>query len=81
MLSLTFSSGWVLSLSSVTAGAKKLSNKAALWYVPCSLQNVDKIIEVPPIKVQGNLNCSDPKTGILSFSFCGLGAHLPLHPK
>uniref|UniRef100_A0A3Q3X146 HotDog ACOT-type domain-containing protein n=1 Tax=Mola mola TaxID=94237 RepID=A0A3Q3X146_MOLML len=30
--------------------AKRLTNKAALWYVPCSLQNVDKIMEVPPIK-------------------------------
>ncbi|XP_030590537.1 cytosolic acyl coenzyme A thioester hydrolase isoform X2 [Archocentrus centrarchus] len=34
----------------ILTGAKKLSNKAALWYVPCSLQNVDKIMEVPPIK-------------------------------
>ncbi|XP_039656869.1 cytosolic acyl coenzyme A thioester hydrolase [Perca fluviatilis] len=31
-------------------GAKKLANKAALWYVPCSLQNVEKIMDVPPIK-------------------------------
>ncbi|KAM9431985.1 cytosolic acyl coenzyme A thioester hydrolase-like, partial [Clarias gariepinus] len=30
--------------------AKKLTNKATLWYVPLSLQNVDKIIEVPPIE-------------------------------
>lgn len=41
-------------LFSVTAGAKKLANKAALWYVPCSLQNVDKVMDVPPIKVHGN---------------------------
>uniref|UniRef100_A0A3Q3LD34 Acyl-CoA thioesterase 7 n=1 Tax=Labrus bergylta TaxID=56723 RepID=A0A3Q3LD34_9LABR len=34
----------------VLTGALKLANKAALWYVPCSLQNVDKILEVPPIK-------------------------------
>ncbi|KAM9343306.1 cytosolic acyl coenzyme A thioester hydrolase isoform 2-T2 [Pholidichthys leucotaenia] len=34
----------------VLTGAKKLANKAALWYVPVSLQNVDKIMEVPPIK-------------------------------
>ncbi|XP_070766209.1 cytosolic acyl coenzyme A thioester hydrolase isoform X2 [Enoplosus armatus] len=34
----------------ILTGAKKLANKAALWYVPCSLQNVDKIMEVPPIK-------------------------------
>lgn len=33
----------------------KLANKAALWYVPCSLQNVEKILEVPPIKVKGVL--------------------------
>ncbi|XP_031142166.1 cytosolic acyl coenzyme A thioester hydrolase isoform X2 [Sander lucioperca] len=31
-------------------GAKKLANKAALWYVPCSLANVEKIMDVPPIK-------------------------------
>lgn len=37
------------------AGAKKLANKAALWYVPCSLQNVDKILEVPPPKVLSSL--------------------------
>ncbi|KAM7404490.1 hypothetical protein PAMP_011834 [Pampus punctatissimus] len=34
----------------ILTGAKKLANKAALWYVPCSLKNVDKIMEVPPIK-------------------------------
>uniref|UniRef100_UPI003AAB34FD cytosolic acyl coenzyme A thioester hydrolase isoform X1 n=1 Tax=Centroberyx gerrardi TaxID=166262 RepID=UPI003AAB34FD len=34
----------------ILTGAKKLTNKAALWYVPCSLQNVDKVMEVPPIK-------------------------------
>ncbi|XP_075898089.1 cytosolic acyl coenzyme A thioester hydrolase isoform X2 [Nelusetta ayraudi] len=34
----------------ILTGAKKLANKAALWYVPCSLQNVDKILEVPPPK-------------------------------
>ncbi|XP_027872215.1 cytosolic acyl coenzyme A thioester hydrolase isoform X1 [Xiphophorus couchianus] len=34
----------------ILTGAKKLANKAALWYVPCSLQNVDKITEVPPIE-------------------------------
>ncbi|KAM6925257.1 cytosolic acyl coenzyme A thioester hydrolase isoform 2-T2 [Xenentodon cancila] len=34
----------------ILTGAKKLANKAALWYVPCSLKNVDKITEVPPIK-------------------------------
>uniref|UniRef100_A0A672L2U5 Acyl-CoA thioesterase 7 n=1 Tax=Sinocyclocheilus grahami TaxID=75366 RepID=A0A672L2U5_SINGR len=39
----------VLSENIVT-GAKKLTNKAALWYVPFSLQNVAEIIEVPPIE-------------------------------
>ncbi|XP_035013911.1 cytosolic acyl coenzyme A thioester hydrolase isoform X2 [Hippoglossus stenolepis] len=34
----------------ILTGTKKLANKAALWYVPCSLKNVDKIMEVPPIK-------------------------------
>ncbi|XP_068602955.1 cytosolic acyl coenzyme A thioester hydrolase [Brachionichthys hirsutus] len=34
----------------ILTGSKKLANKAALWYVPCSLQNVNKIMEVPPIK-------------------------------
>uniref|UniRef100_UPI0037E78EC1 cytosolic acyl coenzyme A thioester hydrolase isoform X2 n=1 Tax=Semicossyphus pulcher TaxID=241346 RepID=UPI0037E78EC1 len=34
----------------ILTGAKKLANKAALWYVPCSLQNVERIMEVPPIK-------------------------------
>ncbi|XP_065103903.1 cytosolic acyl coenzyme A thioester hydrolase isoform X2 [Paramisgurnus dabryanus] len=39
----------VLSENIVT-GAKKVTNKATLWYVPLSLQNVDKTIEVPPIE-------------------------------
>ncbi|XP_016141784.1 cytosolic acyl coenzyme A thioester hydrolase isoform X3 [Sinocyclocheilus grahami] len=39
----------VLSENIVT-GAKKLTNKATLWYVPLSLQNVAKIIEVPLIE-------------------------------
>ncbi|XP_051509780.1 cytosolic acyl coenzyme A thioester hydrolase-like isoform X2 [Myxocyprinus asiaticus] len=39
----------VLSENIVT-GAKKWTNKATLWYVPLSLQNVAKIIEVPPIE-------------------------------
>nr|XP_005167331.1 cytosolic acyl coenzyme A thioester hydrolase isoform X2 [Danio rerio] len=34
----------------IVTGAKKVTNKATLWYVPISLQNVDKIIEVPPIE-------------------------------
>ncbi|KAI4902793.1 hypothetical protein NFI96_011171, partial [Prochilodus magdalenae] len=32
------------------SGSKKVTNKATLWYVPLSLRNVDKIIEVPPIE-------------------------------
>ena len=32
-------------------GAKKVTNKAALWYVPFSIKNMDKIIDVPPIEV------------------------------
>ncbi|XP_067269254.1 cytosolic acyl coenzyme A thioester hydrolase isoform X1 [Pseudorasbora parva] len=38
----------VLSENIVT-GTKKVTNKATLWYVPFSLQNVAKITEVPPI--------------------------------
>ncbi|KAK1786982.1 hypothetical protein P4O66_017358, partial [Electrophorus voltai] len=34
----------------ILTGAKKVTNKATLWYVPFSLQNVDKITEVPPIE-------------------------------
>ncbi|XP_066546885.1 cytosolic acyl coenzyme A thioester hydrolase isoform X5 [Amia ocellicauda] len=34
----------------ILTGAKKVTNKATLWYVPFSLQNVDKIIEVPVIE-------------------------------
>lgn len=34
----------------ILTGAKKVTNKAALWYVPFSLQNVDKIVEVPAIE-------------------------------
>lgn len=33
----------------ILTGAKKLTNKAALWYVPLSLRNVDKVLEVPPV--------------------------------
>ncbi|KFV58138.1 Cytosolic acyl coenzyme A thioester hydrolase, partial [Gavia stellata] len=31
-------------------GAKKVTNKATLWYVPLSLKNVNKVLEVPPIQ-------------------------------
>ncbi|XP_004639766.1 cytosolic acyl coenzyme A thioester hydrolase [Octodon degus] len=33
----------------ILTGAKKLTNKATLWYVPLSLKNVDKVLEVPPV--------------------------------
>lgn len=29
-----------------------MTNKATLWYVPLSLKNVDKVLEVPPIVVR-----------------------------
>lgn len=32
-------------------GAKKVTNKATLWYVPLALKNVNKVVEVPPIQV------------------------------
>ncbi|KAG7472828.1 hypothetical protein MATL_G00113070 [Megalops atlanticus] len=35
---------------SILTGTKKVTNKATLWYVPFSLQNMDKVIEVPPIE-------------------------------
>ncbi|XP_060787509.1 cytosolic acyl coenzyme A thioester hydrolase isoform X4 [Neoarius graeffei] len=34
----------------ILTGDRKMTNKATLWYVPFSLQNVDKIIDVPPIE-------------------------------
>ncbi|XP_036389734.1 cytosolic acyl coenzyme A thioester hydrolase isoform X2 [Megalops cyprinoides] len=34
----------------ILTGAKKVTNKATLWYVPFSLQNMDKVTEVPPIE-------------------------------
>ncbi|XP_049631298.1 cytosolic acyl coenzyme A thioester hydrolase isoform X3 [Suncus etruscus] len=33
----------------ILTGNKKLTNKATLWYVPLSLHNVDKVLEVPPV--------------------------------
>lgn len=36
-------------------GTKKLTNKATLWYVPLSLKNVDKVLEVPPVVVRSPL--------------------------
>lgn len=38
-------------LSHSPSGAKKVTNKATLWYVPLSLKNVNKVLEVPPIQV------------------------------
>ncbi|OXB78098.1 UNVERIFIED_CONTAM: hypothetical protein H355_007240 [Colinus virginianus] len=34
----------------ILTGAKKVTNKATLWYVPLSLKNVNKVVEVPPIQ-------------------------------
>ncbi|XP_076845148.1 cytosolic acyl coenzyme A thioester hydrolase isoform X2 [Brachyhypopomus gauderio] len=34
----------------ILTGSRKVTNKAMLWYVPLSLQNVDRIIDVPPIE-------------------------------
>lgn len=65
---------------SLTAGAKKLANKAALWYVPCSLQNVDKIMEVPPIKVCGN-SCSDLHGAKFGISPIGFSVSIWLCPS
>ncbi|XP_056397957.1 cytosolic acyl coenzyme A thioester hydrolase isoform X2 [Hyla sarda] len=36
----------------ILTGAKRLTNRATLWYVPLSLTNVDKITEVPPIQYE-----------------------------
>ncbi|XP_068952411.1 S-methylmethionine--homocysteine S-methyltransferase BHMT2 isoform X3 [Petaurus breviceps papuanus] len=33
----------------ILTGARRMTNKAALWYVPISLKNVDKVLEVPPL--------------------------------
>lgn len=41
-----------------SAGNKKLTNKATLWYVPLSLKNVDKVLEVPPVVVRRPSHCS-----------------------
>ncbi|XP_073512793.1 cytosolic acyl coenzyme A thioester hydrolase isoform X2 [Phyllobates terribilis] len=36
----------------ILTGAKRMTNRATLWYVPLSLTNVDKITEVPPIQYE-----------------------------
>lgn len=33
-------------------GITKLTNKATLWYVPLSLEDVDRVLEVPPVVVR-----------------------------
>lgn len=33
-------------------GVTKLTNKATLWYVPLSLEDVDRVLEVPPVVVR-----------------------------
>ncbi|ETE73730.1 Cytosolic acyl coenzyme A thioester hydrolase, partial [Ophiophagus hannah] len=35
----------------ILTGAKRVTNRATLWYVPLSLHNVNKVLEVPPIQV------------------------------
>uniref|UniRef100_A0A8C5SWZ9 palmitoyl-CoA hydrolase n=1 Tax=Laticauda laticaudata TaxID=8630 RepID=A0A8C5SWZ9_LATLA len=34
----------------ILMGAKRVTNRATLWYVPLSLHNVNKVLEVPPIQ-------------------------------
>ncbi|XP_074831632.1 cytosolic acyl coenzyme A thioester hydrolase isoform X2 [Carettochelys insculpta] len=34
----------------ILTGVKRVTNRATLWYVPLSLKNVDKVLEVPPIQ-------------------------------
>ncbi|XP_063799491.1 cytosolic acyl coenzyme A thioester hydrolase isoform X6 [Pseudophryne corroboree] len=36
----------------ILTGAKRLTNRATLWYVPLSLTNVEKVIDVPPIQYE-----------------------------
>ncbi|XP_039697967.1 cytosolic acyl coenzyme A thioester hydrolase [Pteropus medius] len=33
----------------IVTGITKLTNKATLWYVPLSLEDVDRVLEVPPV--------------------------------
>ncbi|XP_075762922.1 cytosolic acyl coenzyme A thioester hydrolase isoform X2 [Pelodiscus sinensis] len=37
----------------ILTGSKRVTNRATLWYVPLSLKNVDKVLEVPPIQYAG----------------------------
>ncbi|XP_048375341.1 cytosolic acyl coenzyme A thioester hydrolase isoform X2 [Sphaerodactylus townsendi] len=37
----------------IFTGAKKVTDQATLWYVPLALQNVHKVLEVPPIQYAG----------------------------
>ncbi|KAJ6666122.1 hypothetical protein lerEdw1_001026 [Lerista edwardsae] len=37
----------------ILTGTKRTTNKATLWYVPLSLHNVHKVLEVPPIQYAG----------------------------
>ncbi|XP_043918955.1 cytosolic acyl coenzyme A thioester hydrolase isoform X2 [Protopterus annectens] len=34
----------------ILTGDKRITNRASLWYVPLSIRNVDKVLEVPPIE-------------------------------
>uniref|UniRef100_A0A8C7XRX7 palmitoyl-CoA hydrolase n=1 Tax=Oryzias sinensis TaxID=183150 RepID=A0A8C7XRX7_9TELE len=40
----------IVMAENILTGGKRLASKAALWYVPCSLQNVSNIMEVPSIQ-------------------------------
>lgn len=39
-----------------------MTNRATLWYVPLSLKNVDKVLEVPPIQVTTYTLAQNPHT-------------------
>lgn len=47
-------------------GTKKLTNKATLWYVPLSLKNVDKVLEVPPVVVRRHLLSGEDGRGLVT---------------
>ncbi|XP_038678270.1 cytosolic acyl coenzyme A thioester hydrolase isoform X2 [Scyliorhinus canicula] len=38
----------------ILTGAKRLTNRATLWYVALSLENVDKVVEVPSIEYESS---------------------------
>lgn len=46
-------------------GVTKLTNKATLWYVPLSLEDVDRVLEVPPVVVRSPSH-SPPGGGLVT---------------